>query len=107
MIDSDLNLLKMPEINMADMHIYSSFRQGKMIAKLDGAPAEKVFRAPALESLRTSCKGTAIPLDFPVPFDAYLRTAQPAFRDIVPCAAPGTDNPATRRIAMSVLSGFA
>ena len=42
MIDSDLNLLKMPEINMADMHIYSSFRQGKMIAKLDGAPAEKV-----------------------------------------------------------------
>lgn len=42
MIDSDLNLLKMPEIKMADMHIYSSFRQGKMIAKLDGAPAEKV-----------------------------------------------------------------
>ena len=32
MIDSDLNLLKMPQINMADMHIYSSFRQGKMIA---------------------------------------------------------------------------
>lgn len=42
MIDSDLNLLKMPEIRMTDMHIYSSFRQGKMIAKLDGAPAEKV-----------------------------------------------------------------
>ncbi|WP_312690135.1 hypothetical protein [Kosakonia sp.] len=42
MIDSDLNLLKMPDINMADMHIYSSFRQGKMIAKLDGAPAENV-----------------------------------------------------------------
>ncbi len=42
MIDSDLNLLKMPQINMTDMHIYSSFRQGKMIAKLDGAPAEKV-----------------------------------------------------------------
>ncbi|CDL32270.1 hypothetical protein [Enterobacter hormaechei] len=41
MIDSDLNLLKMPQINMTDMHIYSSFRQGKMIAKLDGAPAEK------------------------------------------------------------------
>ncbi len=40
MIDSDLNLLKMPEINMADMHIYSSFRQGKMIAKLDGASGE-------------------------------------------------------------------
>lgn len=42
MIDSDLNLLKMPEIRMTDMHIYSSFRQGKMIAKLDGAPTEKV-----------------------------------------------------------------
>lgn len=42
MIDSDLNLLQMPEISMADMHIYSSFRQGKMIAKLNGAPAEKV-----------------------------------------------------------------
>lgn len=42
MIDSDLNLLKMPEIKIADMHLYSSFRQGKMIAKLDGAPVEKV-----------------------------------------------------------------
>ncbi|WP_039057934.1 hypothetical protein [Enterobacter sp. Bisph1] len=42
MIDSDLNLLKMPEIQMTDMSIYSSFRQGKMIAKLDGAPTEKV-----------------------------------------------------------------
>lgn len=42
MIDSDLNLLKMPELNIADMHLYSSFRQGKMIAKLDGAPAENV-----------------------------------------------------------------
>ncbi|CAI8710712.1 hypothetical protein [Kosakonia quasisacchari] len=42
MIDSDLNLLNMPEIHMTDMHIYSSFRQGKMIAKLDGAPADNV-----------------------------------------------------------------
>ncbi|WP_345829662.1 hypothetical protein AAGR22_00430 [Erwinia sp. HDF1-3R] len=38
MIDSDLNLLKMPEINMLDGHIYSSFRQGKMIAKLMNTP---------------------------------------------------------------------
>ena len=36
MIDSDLNLLKMPEIQLQENHIYSSFRQGKMIAKLDG-----------------------------------------------------------------------
>ena len=36
MIDSDLNLLKMPEIQLHENHIYSSFRQGKMIAKLDG-----------------------------------------------------------------------
>ena len=42
MIDSDLNLLKMPQINMTDMHIYSSFRQGKMIAKAGRRPAEKV-----------------------------------------------------------------
>ncbi|QHM73039.1 hypothetical protein [Mixta intestinalis] len=40
MIDSDLNLLKMPDIRMNNDHIYSSFRQGKMIAKLDNAPAE-------------------------------------------------------------------
>ena len=42
MIDSDLNLLQMPTFKIEDQHIYSSFRQGKMIAKLDGAPAEKV-----------------------------------------------------------------
>ncbi|WP_380184183.1 hypothetical protein [Kalamiella sp. sgz302252] len=40
MIDSDLNLLKMPEINMLDGHIYSSFRQGKMIAKLTKTPEQ-------------------------------------------------------------------
>lgn len=44
MIDSDLNLLQMPVIQMDTMHLYSSFRQGKMIAKLEGAPAEN---APA------------------------------------------------------------
>ncbi|MFC0141933.1 hypothetical protein ACFFJN_18460 [Erwinia mallotivora] len=38
MIDSDLNLLQMPVINMLDGHLYSSFRQGKMIAKLMNAP---------------------------------------------------------------------
>lgn len=41
MIDSDLNLLKMPEINVRDNHLYSSFRQGKMAAKLMSAPEEK------------------------------------------------------------------
>lgn len=41
MIDSDLNLLQMPQINMLEGHIYSSFRQGKMIAKLAGTPEEK------------------------------------------------------------------
>lgn len=41
MIDSDLNLLQMPQLKIADMHLYSSFRQGKMIAKLDGALPEK------------------------------------------------------------------
>ncbi|MCX8959158.1 hypothetical protein EHW66_18305 [Erwinia psidii] len=40
MIDSDLNLLKMPVINMLDSHLYSSFRQGKMIAKLMAAPEQ-------------------------------------------------------------------
>lgn len=40
MIDSDLNLLQMPEINMHNGHIYSSFRQGKMIAKLAKAPEQ-------------------------------------------------------------------
>ncbi|WP_261642862.1 hypothetical protein [Erwinia mallotivora] len=38
MIDSDLNLLQMPVIDMLDGHLYSSFRQGKMIAKLMNAP---------------------------------------------------------------------
>lgn len=42
MIDSDLNLLKMPDIRMKPGHLYSSFRQGKMIAKLEGAPEEAV-----------------------------------------------------------------
>ncbi|MFJ5162017.1 hypothetical protein ACIP6T_22860 [Pantoea sp. NPDC088449] len=37
MIDSDLNLLKSPTINMHEGHLYSSFRKGKMIAKLEGA----------------------------------------------------------------------
>jgi len=41
MIDSDLNLLQMPDIRMKEGHIYSSFRQGKMIAKLDKAAPEK------------------------------------------------------------------
>lgn len=40
MIDSDLNLLQMPEIRMQHSHIYSSFRQGKMIAKLANAPEQ-------------------------------------------------------------------
>lgn len=40
MIDSDLNLLQMPEISMLEGHLYSSFRQGKMIAKLMKAPDE-------------------------------------------------------------------
>lgn len=40
MIDSDLNLLQMPQIHMHDGHIYSSFRQGKMIAKLMKAPEQ-------------------------------------------------------------------
>ena len=42
MIDSDLNLLQMPEIHMQSGHFYSSFRQGKMIAKLDGASEEAI-----------------------------------------------------------------
>lgn len=42
MIDSDLNLLQMPQFRVEDQHIYSSFRQGKMIAKLDGAPEQNV-----------------------------------------------------------------
>jgi len=42
MIDSDLNLLKMPDIRMRPGHLYSSFRQGKMIAKLEGAPEEAI-----------------------------------------------------------------
>ena len=42
MIDSDLNLLKMPEIMMKPGHLYSSFRQGKMIAKLADAPEEAI-----------------------------------------------------------------
>lgn len=42
MIDSDLNLLKMPDIQMKSGHLYSSFRQGKMIAKLEGAANEVV-----------------------------------------------------------------
>lgn len=42
MIDSDLNLLQMPDIRMHPGHLYSSFRQGKMIAKLASAPAANV-----------------------------------------------------------------
>ncbi|MCE0802586.1 hypothetical protein LVQ79_18315 [Buttiauxella sp. A2-C1_F] len=42
MIDSDLNLLQMPRFKIEEHHIYSSFRQGKMIAKLDKAPVDKV-----------------------------------------------------------------
>ncbi|CAK9886963.1 MAG: hypothetical protein XXXJIFNMEKO3_03413 [Candidatus Erwinia impunctatus] len=40
MIDSDLNLLKMPVIALQEGHLYSSFRQGKMISKLMNAPEE-------------------------------------------------------------------
>src|SRR5476649_1565681 len=42
MIDSDLNLLHMPDIRLADDEIYASFRQGKMIAKLSGTPKERI-----------------------------------------------------------------
>ncbi|TCV93494.1 hypothetical protein [Biostraticola tofi] len=42
MIDSDLNLLQMPEICLRDNHIYASFRQGKMINKLDGVPKSRI-----------------------------------------------------------------
>lgn len=42
MIDSDLNLLQMPQIQMKTGHLYSSFRRGKMIAKLEGAAPESV-----------------------------------------------------------------
>ncbi|EOI5729003.1 hypothetical protein ACMS09_002459 [Cronobacter malonaticus] len=41
-IDSDLNLLQSPDIQVEEQTLYSSFRQGKMIAKLDGVPAGKV-----------------------------------------------------------------
>ena len=75
MIDSDLNLLKMPEINMADMHIYSSFRQGKMIAKLDGAPAEKV---PAYY------KGTVRPYLVDHVNGAFLAATKKTWRRICP-----------------------
>ncbi|WP_310607155.1 hypothetical protein [Buttiauxella brennerae] len=43
-IDSDLNLLQMPELEVEENTLYSSFRQGKMIAKLANAPEGK---APA------------------------------------------------------------
>jgi hypothetical protein len=42
MIDSDLNLLKSPDIRMHPGHLYSSFRNGKMIAKLEGAEAQAI-----------------------------------------------------------------
>lgn len=41
MIDSDLNLLQMPDINVLGEHLYASFRQGKMAAKLANTPEEK------------------------------------------------------------------
>ncbi|MFH8132646.1 hypothetical protein ABU178_00380 [Pantoea osteomyelitidis] len=40
MIDSDLNLLRMPELRAKEGYLYSSFRKGKMIAKLHGASDE-------------------------------------------------------------------
>lgn len=43
-IDSDLNLLQMPRLEVEENMLYSSFRQGKMIAKLANAPQGK---APA------------------------------------------------------------
>lgn len=42
MIDSDLNLLQMPRILLADDHIYSSFRQGIMMAKLRDAAPDRI-----------------------------------------------------------------
>ncbi|WP_413736544.1 hypothetical protein ACL2XP_27285 [Sodalis sp. RH21] len=42
MIDSDLNLLQMPDIQLVDDEIYSSFRRGKMIAKLSGIPTQGI-----------------------------------------------------------------
>ena len=42
MIDSDLNLLQAPNINLHEHYLYSSFRQGKMIAKLADAPQDRV-----------------------------------------------------------------
>lgn len=40
MIDSDLNLLQMPEFSARENYLYASFRTGKMIAKLNGATDE-------------------------------------------------------------------
>ncbi|WP_343553421.1 hypothetical protein [Pantoea sp.] len=50
MIDSDLNLLNAPNINMHAGHLYSSFRQGKMIAKLAGAEESAIpaYYKPAI-----------------------------------------------------------
>ena len=42
MIDSDPDLLQMPDTKMKTGHLYSIFRQGKMIAKLDKAADEVV-----------------------------------------------------------------
>ena len=54
MIDSDLNLLKMPDIHMKDGHFYSSFRQGKMIAKLAGAAFFNPSSAPLSLNVRSA-----------------------------------------------------
>lgn len=50
MIDSDLNLLKDPALSLREGHLYSSFREGRMIAKLENAAEEQIpaYYKPAI-----------------------------------------------------------
>lgn len=75
MIDSDLNLLQMPHFQVDEGHIYSSFRQGKMIAKLEGAPVDNV---PAYY------KGTVRPYIVDHVNGAFLAATRKTWRRICP-----------------------
>lgn len=50
MIDSDLNLLKDPALSLREGYLYSSFREGRMIAKLENAAEEQIpaYYKPAI-----------------------------------------------------------
>jgi hypothetical protein len=103
MIDSDLNLLKMPEIQLRENHLYSSFRQGKMIAKFSEV-APDVVPAYYKNSIRAKLVDHVNSAFLAAPRQTWERICPiwiSLFKDtwdIMPDVQPPTDQPALAAI---------